>query len=581
MDEAVFAALAIVAKNADVSEFRERSFDFFNAIGGVNFFKRILTTEDMQGLGLNFLTLFAGDARCAGEIIVHCSEEILRACQTALISKNENAIKDGIRVLAALQKLTGTAKFLLQVLGTKFELEEQDKVLKESAAGAFAFTRDPFFSSSKDEVEALKMLKVLPAFFPDIASGLATRWQEDPPLVGGGASANFPRMQYATEAGFVVRDVLVGKNLTSQQRRAAIRLGALCVDRFPEILKSIPTLLPALSSVAAIELRVGLARVSSALTHPNAGDTSGDKIDQTWKNDELDTLMSAAQVLDRIAAWISVAGDGEVQDEKVLMACLNSLTQTTNTICQFFKETEFGRQTIVEQDVDDAKRLKTLLLCAVTSVLMLMWMDDPVAGRGLLELAERSGFTRVCGIMIRDVDPSAVRFVCPFLVQISADSWIRAICLGNSTTIELLVQEFNQAVELRSIPRIYYSGMVLVHIMMEHADSIDLIRRLAGLSSLLSYLSTISPTEGREVIERYCAEGVALAMDAFVCQITNRSIAKDRAKLFLEASDKLLKNHFVLDGCNDVGGTDYAELGSRLAWHDLRKVCEVVRLECT
>ncbi|KAH9260318.1 hypothetical protein BASA81_001488 [Batrachochytrium salamandrivorans] len=163
-DEAVFAALALVSRTADFAQVKPRLYEFWKALDGKVFFKRLFMDKGV--LGLNFLALFCFDGQCLLEISQQLGEEVIQTCMT-LDGKDDKAIRDGIQCVAGLGSLSGTSMFLLQVLGDGNRVET-----RELALDAFERTTDPFLFE-EDCKRAVGLLST--SGFSSVAIGIANR----------------------------------------------------------------------------------------------------------------------------------------------------------------------------------------------------------------------------------------------------------------------------------------------------------------------------------------------------------------------------------------------------------------------
>ena len=294
--------------------------------------------------------------------------------------------------------------------------------------------------------------------------------------------------------------------------------------------------------------------------------------DLKWKEQELELLCSSARVLDRIGSWMCIHGDD--LDENTCDRLLLALTSATQTSCQFFLNTP-PRQ--LDQDIVD---LKTLLICAISSCLTMFWMDDPITGRGLNEVATRSGFTRACGRLIQDCPSSNVLYlICPLLVQLPSESWVPALLsLNECSPIAILCEkEWNIAIENRMAARSYFAGMTIIQILIEQNNNLDKLERYLTIEMIDLGMSHFS---SKDDLESKCVVGTLHILRTFVVVSEKSSTTREIIGNYLKSTDEMIKNHVKYDGNDDYGESDYAELGIKLSWKELRRVCELVRLEC-
>lgn len=570
-DEAIFASLAIISKSSRNEEFLQNRPAFFFKINGTEFVNRLLEEDEHRLLGMNFLTVFCDDVKCKEELMKNSSNSILNAMEKISVTScnDQKAVLDLINCSVGLQNLTGTIRILLRLL-EKCQSDE----LKTEVAKAIGSTTDKFFANSEEQalINSIKQIPPVP-YIRYLIVGLNNRWR----LLLNDDSLE----QFKSNSGFlkevfqIMVTLLKSKDIEPTLRRGCISLCTTCLELNAELClaNNVKDGLLTLSAVCCIEMRVGLARLSSALD-PHSSD-------KQWNHDEYETLCNVAKCLDRIASWMCFLSirDDFILDEKTLQNVIVSLTSSTQTMNSFFLDTA------VIANSEKVKPLTTLLVVAVCSCLQLFWMDDPIVGRGLQEIAERSSFTKACGTMLCECDPSVLNVICPVLAHLPVEMFESSVRTKHCMPIRRLIDcEWKPSLDHTpmSPSRVFFSAMVIIAVLRElnHPEALDTMRTSLqqGLRKFSTLSSTNTKIQGMDDLSFKCILGTMLVLDEFIAPET-KATRVQAAKKFLSDSDEYLKHHAQTEG-EDYGAVDYVELGSKLNWKELRTICEIVRLEC-
>ncbi|KAH9262814.1 hypothetical protein BASA82_000165 [Batrachochytrium salamandrivorans] len=338
-DEAVFAALALVSRTADFAQVKPRLYEFWKALDGKVFFKRLFMDKGV--LGLNFLALFCFDGQCLLEISQQLGEEVIQTCMT-LDGKDDKAIRDGIQCVAGLGSLSGTSMFLLQVLGDGNRVET-----RELALDAFERTTDPFLFE-EDCKRAVGLLST--SGFSSVAIGIANRLE---------ASALSKPTQTSLFA--LLHAKLCTKGNSAKDRRSLLIVSsAALLFLAPNRQTLLPSkFLVGLAALASIEIRVGLERIASGMEQTDDGQ---------WRVQELPAVLASLEILDRVRCWLLLGEDGEAAEEEDSLL-LRSLVSGLDSACLFLRQTSQSPEPL-------AAALRDL----VCGVLYLFWSDDPGSG---------------------------------------------------------------------------------------------------------------------------------------------------------------------------------------------------------
>lgn len=391
-DEAVFAALALVSRSTDFEQVRPRLYEFWKAMDGKVFFKRLFM--DKGALGLNFLVLFCFDDRCLLEISQQCGEEVIQTCMT-LDGNDHQAIRDGIRCVAGLGSLSGTSMFLLQVLTTT----TTDDGTRELALDAFARTTDPFLFE-EDGQRAVELLST--EGFASVAMGIANRLE----------ASVLSKPAQTLLFGLLHAKLRTKGNSAKDRRSLLVVCSAALLFLAPDRQALLPSkFLVGLAALSLVEIRVGLERIASGVVDEQADDGR-------WREQELPAVLASLEILDRVRCWL-LLGEG-AEDEDALL--LRSLVSGMDSACLFLGQT---RGSPVPEPLVVALRE---LVCGV---LHLFWSDDPGSGvsstlgggnlpQALLVLCER-GLREMLPVLARLDGDLVDSFLGPLYVRVEAE----------------------------------------------------------------------------------------------------------------------------------------------------------------
>jgi len=378
-DEAVFAALAIIAKKVSANEFHARKRDILRAMNGDAFVLRAFATKGMERLGLNILSAFCADDALAAEFNA-CAAHVGPLLEE-LLGEPEgdvNAIHDALLCLGALPS-SG----------------------RELCAAALALTpSEPLQCAALD---ALAKGRAAQLHHGDAIVELYTRGMPvalslsaGRALVSMAASLTQAQAQRLLEhASKVLQSSSSGGRTPPEQRALAMSVAATVLSTVAGVTIAQPQAL-VLATAASVELDVGLARVASSVVEK---DDAG-AIEQSRTTEDaavlVDIVLGRARALDEF-------------DDDAAMGLLHAAERVLASCCAFASRVH-GR-------AGAPATLCALAMSALAACLTLYWADDAVSRSGLRLASDRCKFPLVAVACLDLAGPSA-RFLIPVVAAL-------------------------------------------------------------------------------------------------------------------------------------------------------------------
>lgn len=521
-DEAVFAALALVAKKASLDEFAAKKHELWSAIGGANLFKRLFKEEGNEDLAFNILTSFCDDQMCGNDLRLQASAELLQALErVASASFPAKLVEDVLACLVQLRDFTGTAGTLLCLMNK----DAGDPALAAKVAECFAVTQDCFFLPQEEQA-ALALLERNPNF-DKIAFGIAQRWNKS----GG---SNLDRLQLKSLSTFI-SSMLQQQSLLPAQRRALIDLAHALLMVCAETFFSNQDFVLLICVSCFVQVKVGIEMV----------------LDKARSNvEEITTMEHSARILDHCAIWLQ---SGDMLDEGVLVKLLGCLGDSLQVACELFTLAN-GR------DTPHIQALKFFLFSMSSSILHLFWADDPISKQGLVEISRNSGFNKACGSMLVGVPKDSTHMMLPVLSELASDLIIPSLCQNNFQGLKQIRDVFCSDMARSKRTVLFFSGLLLCQVLSSCEDGIQVVD--LNQTMLRSHESLFE--RGDDEVHKCCLECIWVALSTFYTRIKKQEIGAVTSKA------RSLLNYRSFDNVNDIGVHDFDGFGETLSFRDLQ-----------
>jgi hypothetical protein len=155
-------------------EFEQHQKDYWKAIDGTRFFKRLLHTKSMDLVTLSFISSSC-NSTFQQDVVNSFGEELIEAC---LAANTEKTILDGLHCCVGLSNCSGSVFFFLQVMDDS----SLPLPLRADAVKAFGETKDPFLFAEQVD-RCVQLFATFPSEFESISTGLSTRLPLTPALL--------------------------------------------------------------------------------------------------------------------------------------------------------------------------------------------------------------------------------------------------------------------------------------------------------------------------------------------------------------------------------------------------------------